>query len=309
MGERNDLNRIGLFSEMGYISIGDPYTAPNSKFFNTAANKGRQILPGGSKTKSAHQGGYFDKKFVRVMEGESYADPVSRRRQDRIKQLNRNIGKAFVPSQPGKQVAGAGSHYGTFSGAIGAFSPNIRPKKAFAPTGRNFLVNPSKNGTGYGYVNVLIGKPTTHSSEPYDKAKELFRKNQVDSKSKLKGGAFKLNLHPKEYFDGNPYKADRGLPPLREPKSDKRDFKPFKQSSPGKEIGGSKAGCFHSYPSHSEDPYVVIKNAFRTGNAGEKKIFRPSQGPKSCPTKSVISQNVEKRINRLTYKQPVTVSI
>lgn len=71
--------------------------------------------------------------------------------------------------------AGAGSHYGTFSGAIGAFSPNIRPKKAFAPTGRNFLVNPSKNGTGYGYVNVLIGKPTTHSSEPYDKAKELFR--------------------------------------------------------------------------------------------------------------------------------------
>lgn len=60
------------------------------------------------------------------------------------------------------------------------------------------------------------------------------------------------------------------------------------------QIGGSKAGCFHSYPSHSEDPYVVIKNAFRTGNAGEKKIFRPSQGPKSCPTKSVISQNVEK---------------
>ena len=25
-----------------------------------------------------------------------------------------------------------------------------------------------------------------------------------------KGGAYKLNLHPKAYFDGNPYKSDRG---------------------------------------------------------------------------------------------------
>ena len=30
MEARNDLNRLGLFSELGYISIGDPYAAPNS---------------------------------------------------------------------------------------------------------------------------------------------------------------------------------------------------------------------------------------------------------------------------------------
>lgn len=30
METRNDLNRIGLFSELGYISIGDPYTASSS---------------------------------------------------------------------------------------------------------------------------------------------------------------------------------------------------------------------------------------------------------------------------------------
>ena len=31
--EKNDLNRIGLFSEMGYISVGDPYVnSNNSKF-------------------------------------------------------------------------------------------------------------------------------------------------------------------------------------------------------------------------------------------------------------------------------------
>ena len=33
MAEKNDLNRIGLFSELGYISIGDPYVPPNSSEF------------------------------------------------------------------------------------------------------------------------------------------------------------------------------------------------------------------------------------------------------------------------------------
>ena len=28
---KNDLNRIGLFSELGYISIGDPYRYPNGE--------------------------------------------------------------------------------------------------------------------------------------------------------------------------------------------------------------------------------------------------------------------------------------
>ena len=28
---KNDLTRIGLFSELGYISIGDPYTNVNSR--------------------------------------------------------------------------------------------------------------------------------------------------------------------------------------------------------------------------------------------------------------------------------------
>ncbi|XP_065063088.1 cilia-and flagella-associated protein 96-like [Rhopilema esculentum] len=310
MEARNDLNRLGLFSELGYISIGDPYVPPNSKPFNINASKGKQILPGGAKSKSALQSGYFDKSFDRIMQGEAYTDPVKRRRQERISQSKKNLGKPFVPSHSGKKPSGANSHYGTFSGPVNAFSPLGKGKKSYASPGRNFITNPLRKGTGYGYVNVLIGKPQTYSTEPYDRGRELVKKGQEDSKGKMKGGAFKLNLCPKQYFDVNPYKADRPLPPLREPKTDTREVKPFKQSSPGKEIGGSKAGCFNGYPSHSNDPYVVHKNSFRSFNdGGEKKIFRPSQGPKSCPTKSVISQNVQRRINRLTYKQPVTVSI
>lgn len=68
-----------------------------------------------------------------------------------------------------------------------------------------------------------------------------------------------------------------------------------------------KAGCFDNYPSHSNDPYAVKKS--KGGDGSEKRIFRPSQGPKSTPTRSIINQNVERRINNLNFRQPITVSI
>lgn len=299
---KNDLTRIGLFSELGYVSIGDPYTNVNNKPFNDVAHKGKQMLPGGSKTKSALQAGYFDKNFNRIMHGEGYSDPVKRRRQERLDKAKQNLGHAFMPSHAGKEPSGAGSHYGTFSGPIPVFSPVTKTRKDYISPGRNFITNPSKNGTGYGYVNVLIGKPQTYASEPYDRAKEIMKNSHSQSKKMMKGGAFKLNLHPTAYFDNNPYKTDKLTPPYKEVKKVKQNLKPFQPSSPGKEIGGSKAGCFTQYPSHSNDPYVVKKRSFRE-NAGQKNIFRPSQGPKTMPTRSTISQNVERRINRLNFKQ------
>ena len=37
MDTKNDLNRIGLFSELGYISIGDPYVTPNSSKYGKSS--------------------------------------------------------------------------------------------------------------------------------------------------------------------------------------------------------------------------------------------------------------------------------
>ena len=66
MGEnKNDLNRIGLFSELGYASVGDPYKKAGGTGYNEAAHKGKQMLPGGTKTKSSLQAGYFDQTFSR----------------------------------------------------------------------------------------------------------------------------------------------------------------------------------------------------------------------------------------------------
>ena len=54
------------------------------------------------------------------MQGEGYSDPVKRRRQERVDKGNKNIGKAFMPSQGEKERSGAGNHYGTFGGPVDA---------------------------------------------------------------------------------------------------------------------------------------------------------------------------------------------
>ncbi|KAK3722098.1 hypothetical protein QZH41_019843 [Actinostola sp. cb2023] len=288
---KNDLNRVGLFSELGYVSIGDPYKARTSNF-NTAAHKGKQILPGGSKTKSSIQDGYFDKKFNRIMEHEAFSDPVKRRRQERLKAAKQNIGKAFVPSNGDKLPSGAGNHYGTFAGPVSAFSPLGKGKKPHESPGKNFLTNPPKQGTGYGYLHVTIGNSHKYMSDGYDRAKEQRKADMERSIKNRKGAAFKLNLHPKDFFDGNPYKSDTGLPPLKDLRKPIPDFKPFKQSSPAKETGGCKAGCFDIYPSHSADPYMVKKK--KSDTAERVRIFRPSPGPKSTPMRSIVNQNVER---------------
>lgn len=69
--------------------------------------------------------------------------------------------------------SGAGNHYGTFGGPIGAFSPVSKGKKAADSPGKNFLTNPPKKGTGYGYLGVTIGAPHKYMSDAYERAREL----------------------------------------------------------------------------------------------------------------------------------------
>ena len=71
--------------------------------FNQSAAKGKQILPGGSKSRTALQTGYFSDKFTRIMEAEAYTDPIKIRRQHRLKEGQRNIGKPFLPSSGDKK--------------------------------------------------------------------------------------------------------------------------------------------------------------------------------------------------------------
>ena len=88
--------------------------------------------------------------------------------------------------------SGAGNHYGTFSGAIGAFSPVSKGKKAADSPGKNFLTNPPKKGTGYGYIHVTIGAPSKYMSDAYERAREL-RKVRHD-----RGQLYQKNINLKK---------------------------------------------------------------------------------------------------------------
>lgn len=66
------------------------------------------------------------------------------------------------------------------------------------------------------------------------------QRERKEDKKQVKGGAFKLNSHPKDLFDENPYQHDRPLPPIREPKISKDKPKPFKPSNPAKLVSLSR---------------------------------------------------------------------
>lgn len=65
----------------------------------------------------------------------------------------------------------------------------------------------------------------------------VLQREMAAHKSQMKGGAFRLNLHPRECFDSNPYKLNKPLPLSNKPEEKKMHFAvPFKPSSPSKKV-------------------------------------------------------------------------
>lgn len=132
------------------------------------------MLVPGPKERCATQVGYFSEKYSRVFEGESYNDPIKLRRQQRQKDVQKFVGgKPFFPSAVPKKPSGAGSYFGTLSGPIPHLSAETSSAKAERAPGKNVLTNPPKKGTGYGYVNVTLGKYWEHLPDPYGREEEL----------------------------------------------------------------------------------------------------------------------------------------
>lgn len=65
----------------------------------------------------------------------------------------------------------------------------------------------------------------------------VFQGETAAHKSQMKGGPFRLNLHPVECFDSNPYKLNKPLPPSNVAEVKKTHFAvPFKPTSPSKKV-------------------------------------------------------------------------
>jgi len=292
MAAKTDMERIGLFSEMTYVTVGDRFNSKHDVLapFNVSASKGKQMLLGGNKERSATQAGYFEPTFKRVFESEAYRDVIRSRRLERIQESKKNVGKTFVPSSAEKTPNGVGMYYGTFSGPYTAFSPVRKNFGPYKSPGKNFLTNPGKKGTGYGYAHLIIGKEFEHKDEEYSRSKDLQSKALKDHAAKLRAGPFKRSTHPLKYFEENPYKSDRDPGPAKKKLGQQKFLHgPFKPSSPPKQIGGMKAGTFSHYPTHSADPYALIRNTKKT-----KKIFVPNHHLKSRPITSIVSYNVSR---------------
>ena len=78
------------------------------------------------------------------------------------------------------------------------------------------MTNPSKKGTGYGYNGLGLSNTKFAAHDNYelgflelcsDKNIKLFKgrqvrvKNQVNHEKQMRGKAFKLNNHPRPFFD------------------------------------------------------------------------------------------------------------
>lgn len=137
IASKNDIQRIGLFSEVGYITIGDPYKPIIDRPFNDNAGRGKQMMSSYTKSKTGLIDGYFQSNFGRVFEKEGYSDPIKQRRLERNKQTQKNIvNKAFYPSNATKRPSGLGNHYGTFAGAVDYFKGLTRPKQPYKSPGK-----------------------------------------------------------------------------------------------------------------------------------------------------------------------------
>ncbi len=91
-------------------------------------------------------------------------------------------------------------------------------------------------------------------------------------KSMLKGGAFRLNLHPVECFDRNPYKFDKPLPPPKKTEEKKHITLPFKPSSPNKKVRkGDQMQCKNVNEMYMER--VAILEHFVVDYFGDMFIF------------------------------------
>ncbi|AWP12536.1 putative UPF0602 protein C4orf47 -like [Scophthalmus maximus] len=233
---KGDMDRLGVFKEMSYISIGDKYTSATNRPFNESAYRSRQMQAGMAIQRCALQNGFFDKSYKRIFEHEALSDPLRLTRQNRIKQAKKNLGKAFIPCHGVKKPCGSGSHYGTLSGPVEAMSPLTVPQKAHRSSGRNIITSPPKKGSGYSYPNVTLSITELYASDPYDGAKDVLKKEAAIHRSKLRDGPFKLNLHPRDYFQGNPYHSDKPLSPAHKPLPPVQKVSPvpFKPPSPSK---------------------------------------------------------------------------
>lgn len=313
---RPDLDRIGLFGEADYVSTAEPFLErKNDRLCDTFLSYrriGKQFINNPAKRGHDTRDAYFNKEYNRVFESEPYTDLVVIRRKERLKAKEKNIVNVpFKPSSVAPKPSGSGSMFGTIEQQwpLPKREIHLRPEEPHQKpeSKRNFLTRPPKQGSGYGYQAVTIGKPFDYMTSPYDAALLSIRKDHEIHKKKVIGErAFVSSIRDQEYFNifagiaGTPGKegaaapgesAGEASPPPAKKESTSPNTVPFKPSSG---IGYT----INKYPTYDPPAGAPIPGS-TTGQdpppkAQPKKlgpIFRPSGITKSYPITSIVAAN------------------
>lgn len=322
---RNDLDRIGLFSEMGYISVGEKYSNKSNVGLIDTRGKGKQLLTNPAKRGHDHPSAYLEKEYGRAFTGEAYTDYVALRRRERLAKKAANIVPLpFKPSSSPQKPSGSGSIYGTIEHAWPLYSREEQEATSSANRGplfseseeheslKNFITKPGKKGSGYGYPNVTIGDMPKYLSDPYDAAhqldmqeREMHRKKMVNEKAFISCGAHI------DYFDRNVFKGDTTGRAAKAAAAAEAtaaataaanaklpNLGPFRPPGPAK---SGLAGTINKYPSHEPDPPLSKAQLTKEAEGAKQKelwsklpTFRPVGTSKTYPVRSVVVENVDK---------------
>jgi hypothetical protein len=332
--EKTDLEKVGMFVEGPYdtdvtlfrpdikaLMGRDPGEEDEEKRLG-----GPFPLVSGHKLKAATNDWPFS-EFLYLWEEEPYQDPSEWRRKDRAEQAEKNIAdEPFLSMVGPKLMNGLGTYYGTFIEEMEAFSPETKDKKEDDLAGLpNFLTNPGKKGTGYGYANVTINpypERDEDMEDPFYDISEAMREGREAHEEAIVGdGPFVPSGFSKEYFDPNPYFNDRDPDGEEETydwdrlaKADDEeangDRPPWIPNSYTKKINGNKDVVqplekFPTRESDDEDPYEdPPREVFRKSNRENDEdlpAWKPPIHRRTRQTKSVISYNVNLRVNATNF--------
>jgi len=336
MNKPTDQELYGWFNKPPYASSREPYQEVVTKFrdFSDGQAKGKGKKgggirvkldlpswkdPGTMKTKNATQDGYFDKEFRRVFEkegpGRRSFTVGSAKGGDKTGRVKLEQ-PPYIPPAPGKLNSGKGDYYGTFHGPFTHWDPKDRDRGPliFEPT--NFLTNPGKKGTGYGYIDVALNKYPKYINTPYQGSvtlDKLVGGKKGGARVKISDAPFYSQIHEQELFDNNdPYRpAKKPVKPRKENKKP-LGFVPFKQdnvfipSNPGKKDGGCRAGGFAKWPNYyPKDPYKRLGPDYLKdvrNKDGKQYVPINTTCPYSQRYTSHLAQIVKKELNTHNYK-------
>ncbi|XP_024947056.1 UPF0602 protein C4orf47 homolog [Cephus cinctus] len=285
---RIDLDRVGFFD--------DPPPGPNAEYkkaelFREYVTKGRQLLAG------SIGDGLFEKKFMRILEGEALTKPLEESSKIKVN-LPRGV---LLPPSGGKKHSTPGDWYGCFGTSPTYFSPQLKDTNK-KPVGReppNFKIKPNPLG-GPGYTNICLSPYPKYINDPYDVERTASTKAE-------KPVRFLSASAPLDYFPPNPYTDKNPGPTYIRPARTKSKtigkgcfYVPFP-----KDPGGQHAGCFSKFPPYISTPYnVKMKNEDKKVQV--QKWMGGAPESRSKYTKSAIEQvtKVSCHINNYTDYVP-----